>query len=259
MQAGDRLGQAFIVSDQPSEPACPGDTAFDHPAPRQQHEAPFRVGQLDDLQDDAMGGGICSRRLTRVALIDVGERDVIARDRLDRRRDLGDVGPILCVRRGDAQRQQMVEGVAGEVDSQSLLAFVPVIACTTTTFGGALEGAAIENHGGWEMGPVLEPAQQDLQVMDHGFEYPSGNPALRLLIDRLPGREVNRQHPPGRPDPDDPAQGVVDLAEIVNALRGIGAHKGEIGRHERPLLIGAIGGIRFADRFRFHLPSVPSA
>ena len=64
MESGEGLRQPLIVTCQAAEARHPSKGAFHHPAARQQHEAPLGVGQLDDLQPDALllGGGAAGDR-----------------------------------------------------------------------------------------------------------------------------------------------------------------------------------------------------
>jgi site-specific DNA recombinase len=55
---------------------------FEHPAPRQQHEALLGLGQLDHAQLDAVLGGVLPGLLARVALVGPGEFDRLAGDLL---------------------------------------------------------------------------------------------------------------------------------------------------------------------------------
>ena len=82
--------------------------------------------------------------------------------------------------------------------------------------------------------------------MDDGRERPGAQPALGLLVDRLPRGEVVRQHPPFRPCAHDPAQGVEDLAQVVVAPGSVEAHQGQVREDELPLGIGDIGRIGLA-------------
>ena len=105
---------------------------------------------------------------------------------------------------------------------------------------------------------ALQPAQQHAQVVHHRREHARPEPALGLLIDRLPRRELVRQIAPLGAGAHEPAQGVVHLPQVVRALRRIGPQQRQIGRDEGPLLIGHVGWIGGAGRGRFHAPSLPS-
>jgi hypothetical protein len=72
----------------------------------------------------------------------------------------------------------------------------PVVSGTRTLLRRGLEGAAVEDHRG---GMALAPsklAQQRPQILRHGFETSRPNPALRLLVDDLPRRQIARPKTP---------------------------------------------------------------
>src|SRR5215216_6545549 len=102
--------------------------------------------------------------------------------------------------------------------------------------------------------PALCQAQQSSEVVHHRFESPSGKSSLSLLVYGFPGREVVRQHPPGRSTPHDPPQPVKDLAQIVGALRGIFSDKCQIRGDKSPLLVGNVAWVRFTG---FHACMLP--
>ena len=84
---------------------------FHHPAPGQENKASLRLRQPDDVQRDALGCGSVSGRLAGVALVDVGQLDIVAGCVLDvgdealHRHSIADIG------RGDVQGKQMAERV----------------------------------------------------------------------------------------------------------------------------------------------------
>jgi hypothetical protein len=53
VQTSQGFGQSLVVSGQSAEAVEPAEAALDHPAARQQHEALFRLRQLDYLKLDA--------------------------------------------------------------------------------------------------------------------------------------------------------------------------------------------------------------
>jgi hypothetical protein len=67
MQTGKGLWETFIVTCQPTKTGQPGDGALDHPAPGQQDEAVFGIGQFDDFQMNALRSGIVGSLLTAVS------------------------------------------------------------------------------------------------------------------------------------------------------------------------------------------------
>ena len=123
----------------------------------------------------------------------------------------------------------------------------PVIPRTMAAFGCTLQGAAVQDGGPWGGLPVRGDAQQYTPVLSHTFKDRGGNPALRLLIDHPPGRQVRRQIAPGRTRFDQLTQGIEDFAQVLFTGRRVFPHYGQIGCGQSPLLLAHSGGIT---RFR---------
>jgi len=121
-----------------------------------------------------------------------------------------------------------------------------IIAGALSALGPRLKRATVQNHSRGVGSAVSVQAQKEAQIMDYGLKNASRDPALGLLIDGLPRREVVRQHPPGRSTPHDPPEPVKDLAQFVGALRNIFSEKCQIRGDKSPLLVGNIAWIRFA-------------
>ena len=85
--------------------------------------------------------------------------------------------------------------------------------------------------------------------------YFSREPALALLVHRMPGRQVMEHHPPRRARPDNPAQAVEDLVQAVLPLGSTFGHEGQRGGHQGPLVVTDITGVGFA----FHTASLASS
>jgi hypothetical protein len=68
VQAGQGLGQAFVVAGEAAEAGHTRIGAFDAPALGKQDEAAPGLRELDDLQADAPGGGSLGRGCAGVAL-----------------------------------------------------------------------------------------------------------------------------------------------------------------------------------------------
>ena len=93
---------------------------------------------------------------------------------------------------------------------------------------------------------------QHAQVMAHRLEDARLDPALALLIDHLPGRQIVRQSAPRTARPHHVAQAVKHLAQRVNALTAILRQQTQVGTHEQPLLVAHIFGVGFACRLIDH-------
>ena len=70
MQPSHRSGKPLIVTRQAPKPRDPGKGTLHHPSSRQQDEAAFGLGQLDDCQLDALRGRRLSRVISGVGLVD---------------------------------------------------------------------------------------------------------------------------------------------------------------------------------------------
>ena len=142
MQRRQGRGQALVVARQAAEARGPGEAALDDPAPGQEHEAALGLGQLDHLQLDAVRGGRGRWLLAGVALVDVGQLDVLAGHRLHRCGQRRHLRALLLVGGRHQQRQQVAQGVDGGMDLRSLAPLVPVVAGARAALGGRLQRAA---------------------------------------------------------------------------------------------------------------------
>ena len=109
--------------------------------------------------------------------------------------------------------------------------------------GGRLHRAAVEDRGG---GLGVTPggeAEHGAEVVDDRLEASGGEPAPGLLVDHLPGREVLGEVAPRGSGPHRPAQGVEDVAEVMDPLAGILRQQTEIGQDEFPIGVGDVAGV----------------
>src|SRR5262245_14461053 len=90
--------------------------------------------------------------------------------------------------------------------------------------------------------------------MDNGFKDAGLQPALALLVHRVPGRQVMGHQTPRRARSDQPTQAVEDLPQAMLALGSIFGYEGQIGGYQSPFFIANITGVGFA----FHTASVAS-
>jgi site-specific DNA recombinase len=224
---------------------------FDHPALRPQHEAPFGLGEAHHHQLHPALGGLGGGRRPGVALVDGGDLDAVAGALLHRRQQGGDLVAILRVRRGDPERQQVPQGVDGEVVRAPFAPLGPVIGGAPAAHRRRLPRAAVEDHRRRLRLASGGDAQQRPEVARHRREHPGGDPAARLLIDHRPSGKLVRQVGPLRPGPHQPAQRVEDLPQVVMSLRRVRPHQRQLRQHEVPLLVGDIARVRLAGR-RIH-------
>jgi hypothetical protein len=119
---------------------------------------------------------------------------------------------------------------------------------------GAAHGCATELNEGARRAPVGQP-QPLAEVMHDGFEHARLEPAVALLVHRMPGGQVVRHYPPCRVRADDPMQAVKHLTQALVPLWGLFGHEGPIRGHQGPFVVTHISGIGFA----FHTASVASS
>jgi hypothetical protein len=89
-------GEAFAVLCEASKAGWPGKASFD-PSSGQQHEASLGLCVLDDLEPDAMLGRRLFSRLPHVALIHIGQLNVLSRDVLNLAGGFADPGAVLLI------------------------------------------------------------------------------------------------------------------------------------------------------------------
>ena len=248
VQARQHPWQALIIASEAAKARGPGEVALDDPATRQQDEAVLGLGQLDDLELDAVGRGVRRRLVARVPLVDVGQLHVLAGGLLHRRRQGGDLGAILRVGRGDDQGQQVPERVNSGMHRRALAPRVPVVTGPRPALGRRLQRAAVQNGGPRLARAAGVQAQEQAQVGDDRLKDADIEPASGLCIDDVPRRQVVRQPAPGGTRMHHPARGVEDLAQVVAPLRCVGADQGQIGGDEGPFRVADVTRVGFAGR-----------
>ena len=187
-----------------------------------------------------------ARAVSRIALVDPRQFHRVARCLLDRIGEVADLSTLLRIRRRDPQGQQVPERVDGGMDLGALGSLVAVVARAVPALRCAAHRPCIQHDRGRVGSTPRRLAQQRAQIVDHVLEAPGRDPALCLLVDGGPRREVRRQVAPGGAGPHDPAEGVEDLAQVVPALGRVRRHQREVGRHKRPLLVRHVTRIGLA-------------
>jgi len=108
---------------------------FDDPASWQQHEAALGVGQLHDLQLDAMLACNFGRLLAVISLVDIGQLHACSGGRLHRLGHSSDLGTIAGTGRRHMQGQQMTQRVHRQVQFGALLALGAIVPGPLAAFG----------------------------------------------------------------------------------------------------------------------------
>ncbi len=204
------------------------------------------------MQSDALDGGCLCRGIAGIALIDVGELDLLAGCVLYIRAQAADRGPVADIGRCHVQSEQVAERVDGHVHLRAALALGAVIAGARAAFGGGPQRSAIDD-GGCRIGrSTTGQAQQGPQILGERLEAPRGQPALRLLIHGGPRWKVVRHGPPGDVVADHVAQRVEQFPQRVIALWRCLRHQRQIRHHQRPFLVADVRRIRLAMRSGAH-------
>ncbi len=144
--------------------------------------------------------------------------------------------------------QEVAEGVHRHVQLGALLALGTVVSGPRPALRRGAQRTAVEHRS---RGLLITPggqAQHGAKVMRQFLEAAGVQPALRLLVDGSPGRQIGGHPAPGRTRLDDGAQAVEHLTQGVSPLTRLFGQERQVRRYERPFLIGDVGGIRFACR-----------
>ena len=197
----ERLGQP-LVSLTKRRKATPTRNLVPPPPPRQQHEAPLGLLVLDHFEPDAMFGGELGGPLARVSLIDVSDLDVLCGRLLYLLGEFLHLLAVVLVGRTHAQGEQVSQSVHRRMHLGALLALVPVVAAPRAALGSGSQRARVQYCRRRLRSPALRKPQKYAQIVDHLLED-TRLPPLRLLVDRLPRRQVVGHVAPGRPGPHD--------------------------------------------------------
>jgi hypothetical protein len=145
MPPRQRSRQSFIASCETAKARGPDETALDHPAPWQSHEAFLRVRPFDHFELHPMVGSVLPCSVTGIALIHRGDFHRGVRDVLLLLGQLRHLGAILFVCGGDLQGQQVAQNTDGHMPVALPVAFGPIGARAGATFGAGLQGPTFEN------------------------------------------------------------------------------------------------------------------
>jgi hypothetical protein len=107
-------------------------------------------------------------------------------------RQRGDLMALRLVGRSDMDSQEMAPGSHRRMHLRAITAFGAVIACPSGTFECRVPGAAVENGRRGLLCMALGHAPQRAQVMHNSCKHTRLEPALALVVHRLPGEQVMR-------------------------------------------------------------------
>jgi hypothetical protein len=168
----------------------PGEAFLHYAAARQQHEAAFGLGVFDDFQLDAVLGCGVFGRFSAIALLHVGQLYILLGNLLDLPGQFADLCAVLFIGRGDMRCQKMAQRIHGRMNLRSLAPFGSVVAGSRTRLRRRLQGAAVQDHRSRFPLAPRKLTQEHAPILHHGFEAAGPDPALRLLINHRPGRQI---------------------------------------------------------------------
>ncbi len=102
---------------------------------------------FDHFQFHSLLGGIRSRLLTCVALVDIRQLHVLPRGRLHRLREFLNLRPILFISRSDFNCQQVSQGIDGCMHLATFTALGSVITGAATALRSGLDRPTVQNNG----------------------------------------------------------------------------------------------------------------
>src|SRR3974390_1554506 len=132
------------------------------------------------------------------------------------------------------------------MDLRSFSSFRSVIPRPRPGLGRGLNRTAVENHGGRVWFSPCKFPQQRTQIFHQYLETASPNPALGLLVDHGPRRQIVGHHSPVCPGFDQPTQCIEYRPQRVLPLLGVLPAQGQIRRYEGPFLIAYIARIPYS-------------
>src|SRR6202012_3901804 len=91
----------------------------------------------------------------------------------------------------------MAQRINRHMQLRSAFAFGAVIAGAWAALRRRTQGSAVDDGHGWLGPPPVCYPQNDAKILRQGLKAAGRQPALRLLVDRRPGRKIMRHGAPG--------------------------------------------------------------
>jgi len=121
-----------------------------------------------------------------------------------------------------------------------------IIARFCPTLRRALYCPTVDDDGAWLCCSPGNHAQHHAQVVHYRLEHARREPACRLLMHRVPRRQVVRHHPPLRACSYYPPKPVEDFPQAVFPLWRVFPHQCQIWRYKRPFFVTYVAWICFS-------------
>src|SRR6266850_652429 len=91
----------------------------------------------------------------------------------------------------------MTQSIDRGMNLGTLFALMAVVTRAGSALRGGLKGSSIKDHRRRFRVPATKQPQHLAQIVGHGFKAACLDPALGLLLDAIPGRQIVGHHPPG--------------------------------------------------------------
>jgi len=115
-----------------------------------------------------------------------------------------------------------------------------------TAFRSGLQGSAVQNRCARFGLAIQRQVDNCPQIMRHGLKASRLEPALSLLINRAPRRQIVGRHAPRATGPYQPAQTVEEFPQRISSLRGMLVHQCQIRHTKIPFFVADIARITFS-------------
>jgi len=122
---------------------------------------------------------------------------------------------------------------------------MPIVARTGTALWRRLQSEAVQDCRPWLWDAPFDLPHQHAQVTNHSFEDTGPQPALCLLVDCVPGRQITGHHAPLHSRMHNVAQSVQDLTQRMLTLWSVFLHQNQIRGCEDPLIITHVARLWF--------------
>ena len=247
--------ESLVVTSEPPEATHPGKGALDYPTTWQQHKPSLGFGQLHYLQLDAVFLGRLGRCFSCVSLIHERYLYTLSCFLLHGLSKLCYLSSLLLVGRSRVHREQMSQSIYCHMHLRPFPPLVPVVSGSLSTLWSRLQRATIKDSRSWLRVSAFSESEHHSQVVDHSLETAGLNPAMSLLVDCMPGRQIVSHHPPGGSCPYYPPESTEHFPQRVFPLWSIFGHQRQVRCDEAPLLVADITRVRFTCLHTIILPT----
>ena len=183
---------------------------------------------FDHFQMNTQLRGRGRRFFPGVALVHERDLGVLVGGLLHGFGQLRHLRPVLLVGRGHLGGQQMPQRFQRRVHFGAFAFLMAVEARARLALRRRLHSATVHNYRAVRAISVADHAQQEPQIMRHDFKAAGPQPALGLLLNHPPRRQIVGYHVPGASRAHQPAQRVEHRAQGVRTLWRFLRHQGEV-------------------------------